>query len=125
MAWSYSIDRKKRLVVTTAWDEVALRDIREHQAAIIQGPASDPTFNQLLDFRRVTKVALDTEAIRTAASRTIFVRGSRRAIVVLTEELFGLSRMFDMFREMQGGEEVLRVFRDMDEARQSLSGDAT
>jgi len=93
-----------------------MRDIREHQTALTQDAGFDSTFNQLLDFTRVTKVSLGSEEIRTAASRSIFSRGSRRAFVAPTAELFGLSRMFEAYRELEGGEETLQVFKDRGEA---------
>ena len=116
MSFTYVIDRERRLVLSTISGELTMGDIVGHQTALTQDAAFNPTFNQLADFTQVKKVSLSSEEIRTAASRSIFSRGSRRAFVAPTAELFGLSRMFEAYRALEGGEEVLQVFKDKGEA---------
>jgi len=116
MPYSYVINRERRLVITTGWGEFTLETVLEHQSALTKDPAFDPSFRQLADFTKVTKVSVDAEAVRTAASRRIFAPGSRRAIVVPSPELFGLARMFATYREIYGGGEDLQVFTDKEEA---------
>jgi hypothetical protein len=116
MPYSFVIDRERRLVLTTVWGEITLETIMGHQDALERDAAFDPTFRQLADFTGVTKVLLDAEEIRTAATRRVFSPGSRRAIVTATAEVFGLARMYSTYLELYGGKVDLRVFTDKDEA---------
>jgi len=116
MPYSYVIDKDRRLVISTVWGEITLETIMGHQTALAQEPAFDPQFRQLADFTGVTKVLLNSDEIRTAATRRVFSSGSRRAIVTATPEVFGLARMFATYLELYGGALDLHVFTDKEEA---------
>jgi hypothetical protein len=83
----------------------------------------DPAFHQLADFGAVTRVSINAEGIRLLATRNFFGSQSRRCIVALTAEIFGLARMFQIFPVVNGAQEQLRVFRDRKEALLWLFGD--
>ena len=72
-------------------------------------------FSQLMDLTQVTNVEFGTEDLRRLAQRSIFSPDSRRAILVSSDVVFGLSRMFEIFRETLG-ETGIRVFRNLDDA---------
>jgi len=62
--------------------------------------------------------------VRQFAQRSIFSSRSRRAFVVKDDLQFGLARMFEIHRDLNG-ETGIRVFRTLDEALDwILAGDA-
>jgi hypothetical protein len=69
---------------------------------------------QLSDARDVTST-VPAEGIRELASNTPFGEGSRRAIVVTSDVVFGVSSMYEL-RQLEGGADV-KLFRDIQEAR--------
>jgi hypothetical protein len=78
-------------------------------------PDFDPEFSQLVDFRQITGVEFGPEEVRQFAERSIYSPRSRRAILVKDDLHFGLARMFEIHRELNG-ETGIRVFRSFDEA---------
>jgi hypothetical protein len=126
MSCDYSIDKERRLVLVTAWGELTAKTVRDYRDRLIHDPAFEPTFHQLVDFTKVTHVTLDAADIRALAAPPIFARGSKRAFVVSSDEMFGLARMFEIHRQMRGAQEILQVFRDKDVAvRWLFPGDET
>ncbi len=79
----------------------------------------DPEFRRLPDGIHidsdVTMINLGANDIRRLAQKTIFSPGSRRAIIVSSDLVYGLGRMYEILREIAGGGGI-RVFRDFDEA---------
>jgi hypothetical protein len=111
----YQIDKERRLVTTTAWGVLTTDAILAHQQQLMNDPNFDPDFFQLSDFTQVTGVDIPTEDVRTIAEKNIFSPRSRRALVTDNSEFFGLARMFEILRDMEG-EPGIRVFRNRDEA---------
>lgn len=120
MAVSYTIDVKRRLILSSASGEVTGAELLNHQARLMRDPDFDPNFNQLADFTGTTHVSVSSEDVRALAARNIFAPGSRRCVIATTAEIFGLSRMFQTFRELSGGKEELQIFRDREEAMRWL-----
>ena len=60
--------------------------------------------------------------LRDLALQSPFGPGSRRAIVVDADVVFGVSRMYEVFAHEMGPE--IQIFRDMDAARAWLGLDA-
>ncbi len=92
-----------------------------HQDKLLNDPDFVPDFSQLMDFTHVTEVALTSEDLRRIADRSIFSPDSRRAILVSSDLVFGLSRMFEIFRDILG-EKGIRVFRNLEEALERVLG---
>jgi hypothetical protein len=67
------------------------------------------------DFTQLTAVALEPYDIRRLAQRKLFSATSRRAFIVKDDLQYGLLRMFEIHRELEG-ETGIRVFRDAKEA---------
>jgi hypothetical protein len=78
-------------------------------------PDFDPNYSQILDFTHLAGVDIGPEDVRQFAQRNIFSPQSRRAFVVKDDLQFGLARMFEIHRELNG-ETGIRVFRTIDEA---------
>jgi hypothetical protein len=115
MPATYQIDKKRRLVITTALDPLTLADALAHQERLLKDQDFDPRFSQIMDLTRVNFTGFEADDIRRVAERNIFSSESRRAIVVSSTLVYGFGRMFEILREI-AGEKGLRVFRNMDEA---------
>lgn len=115
MADYYEIDKERRLVTSVASGVIALRDVWAHHERLLKDPDFDPNFVQLIDVTQITKLEMSTEDIRRVAGSNVFATNPRMAIVASSQVLYGLSRMFQILREMDG-QEGIRVFRERDEA---------
>jgi hypothetical protein len=112
---SYNIDKKRRLVMTTATGVVTKEDILGHMDRLSKDPDFDAEFSQLADFTQIAAVEFGPEDVREFAERNIYSSRSRRAIVVKDDLQYGLARMFEIHRELKG-ETGIRVFRTFEEA---------
>jgi len=78
-------------------------------------------FFQLGDCRAVTDVDLTGDQIRQIASHSHFSVKSRRAIVARDRPAsYGIGRMFEIYREVSGGREQVRVFTSIRDAEEWL-----
>jgi len=111
----YKIDKERKLVMSAGSGVLTREDLLGHQERLLKDPEFDPTFSQLLDFTHITKVDITPEDVRLAARKTIFSPQSHRAMLVKDDLQFGLARMFEIHRELNG-EKGIRVFRNIDEA---------
>ena len=113
----FEIDLERRRVVTTWEGDVTLAENRNFIEALGADPDFDPSLDQLSDARSVT-TAVPSDRLADLARSQVFGSGSRRAIVVDSDLVFGVSRMYQAYTG-QGGPEV-RVFRDLEEANSWL-----
>lgn len=111
----YKVDQERRLVMSTGSGVLTMADLLAHQEKLLVDPDFSPDFSQFWDLTHVTEVELTTEELRRLAARSIFSPESRRAILVSNDLVFGLSRMFEIFRETLG-ENGIHVFRNLDNA---------
>jgi len=111
----YEIDKERRLIMSTASGVITLPEVWAHQEKLAKDPDFDPSFAQVLDVTQVTKLELSSEDVRRVADSNDFSPNPRLAIVATSSLVYGMARMFQMFREMKGKEKT-RVFRDRDEA---------
>src|SRR5579862_5179510 len=117
MSASYKIDKERRLVMTSGVGVLTKEDVQAHMDRLSSDPDFDPDFSQLADFREITVVEFGPEDVRQFAQREIYSPFSRRAFLVKNDLQFGLARMFETYRELNG-ESGIRVFRSFDEAMQ-------
>lgn len=115
MATAYEIDKQRRLVISTGSGRIILSEALAHQEKLRKDPGFDPSFSQVIDLTRITDFALEANDIRRLAQGTIFSRESRRAIIASSDLVYGLGRMYEILREIAGGDRI-RVFRNFDEA---------
>jgi hypothetical protein len=111
----FKIDKERKVVMSTAAGVFTLDDGLGHQDKLLKDPEFAPHFSQLLDFTHVTRAELTHEDVRRLALRKIFSSDSHRSLLVGTDLMFGLARMFMIFREIQG-EKGVRIFRNLDQA---------
>ena len=115
MPADFYIDAPRRLVFSRGTGVLTFADCRGHMERLLGEPGFRPEFNQLIDFRDVTDVAISAEEIVLLAARNVFSPKSRRAFVVANDLQFGLARMFRSYRE-NAGEKGIQIFREMKEA---------
>jgi hypothetical protein len=111
----YSINKQRRLIVTTAEGRVTFDDIQGHQDRLLADPDFDAAFDQLIDMTAATKFDVTAGYARILAKRRIFSPESRRAFVATEPHIFGLGRMMEIYREGQRYADV-HVFYTMGEA---------
>jgi hypothetical protein len=115
MAAFYKIDKERRLVMSTGSGVLTLADLLAHQEKLLADPDFSPDFSQLWDLTNITEVELTSKDVHRLAQRSIFSPDSRRAILVSRDLVFGLARMFEIYRDILG-ENGIRVFRNLDDA---------
>ena len=111
----YSIDKQRRLILTTAEGRVMFDDIRGHQDRLLANPDFDPSFDQLIDATAATNLEISADEARALANRRIFSPKSRRALVATEPHIFGLGRMMEIYHEGLKSADV-HVFYSMDAA---------
>jgi hypothetical protein len=111
----YTIDIERRLVLSSGAGVLTKEDLLGHMERLSKDPDFDPDFCQLVDFTQITALEFEPDDVRQLAQRNIFSPRSRRAFVVKDDLQFGLARMFEIYRELNG-EAGIRVFRTFDEA---------
>ena len=115
MPASYQIDKARRLVISIASGFLTAEDLVAHQRKLLGDSDFDPSCSQIFDCTAVSGIDFNAEDVGALAARTIFSPHSRRALLVTTDEQYGLFLMFKMIREGHG-EHGIRVFRDKREA---------
>ena len=120
MPCDYVIDKERGLVLTKAWDVLTTAEALEHQNRLRDDVNFDPNFSQLIDGTRVTKIEAGPGDVQMLAERNIFSPRSRRAFVTAHTALFGVLRMFQVYREMYGAGEQIQVFHDLPSAMEWL-----
>jgi hypothetical protein len=121
MPCDYVIDKERRLVLSSAWDVFTAAEAMDHQNRLRSDVNFDPGYAQLLDGTRVTKVEATPSDVQRLADRTIFSPSSRRAFVTSRTAVFGVLRMFQVYRELAGAAEQIKVFHDMPSALEWLN----
>jgi hypothetical protein len=111
----YKIDKERKLVMSTASGVVTLADGLAHQDKLSKEPDFDPSFSQLVDLTHVTRLEFSSADVRRLAQKSSFLVDSRRAVLVNSDFVFGLSRMYEVFRDISGEKGIL-VFRNLEEA---------
>ena len=112
----YVILKERRLVVSLGWGRLTFADFRLQQDALTQDPDFDPAFDQLVDVSEATSLALSVEEAKTIATRGIFKPTSKRAVIAINPEIFGMGRMMDVYHAMATGRDKVRVFYDRESA---------
>ena len=116
-----TIDEIKGIVCTTITGEISLRDIQADMARLASEPSYRPQMRGLIDLRQATSLMSTDEMLtltQLIKSSPRTVSGARRALLVGSDLMYGLYRMFESFSS--GGTVHYHVFFDENEARQWL-----
>jgi hypothetical protein len=81
-------------------------------------PRFAKNFCQLADLRDVTDIQVTAATIREMVRLNPFWAGARRAVVVTSDVVFGMARMYQILRDESP--DALEIFRKMDGALQWL-----
>ena len=111
----YSIDKQRRLILTTAEGNVMFDDIRDHQDRLVADPDFGASFDQLIDTTAVMKFEISANEATILAEHRLVSPESRRAFVATQPHIFGLGRMMEIYQEGLEYAQV-QVFYSMDEA---------
>jgi hypothetical protein len=115
MSAFYRIEKERRLVLSFGAGVLTKEDILGHMDRLSKDPDFDPAFSQVADFTHITEIHLEPGDVRLLAKRNVFSFSSRRALVVKNDLPYGLARMFEIHRELNG-EKGIRVCRSLVEA---------
>ena len=116
MPCTYTIDKAKRLVLTTGWEVLTFEEAMAHQDQLRTDPDFSPDYSQLIDLTKVLRLPMDSEQVQRLASRTVFGNHSFRAFVGSSPAVYGMLRMAQAFRDLAGGKEGVAVFYDLPSA---------
>jgi NAD(P)-dependent dehydrogenase (short-subunit alcohol dehydrogenase family) len=121
MTIHYRIDASSNRITTRVFGEVTINEALQHFDELSADSSYEPDLDVLLDLTDC-KTLLDADQIRTAAARATAdlstLRFGRMAIVVASDALFGMLRMFHTLSESAFS--AAQIFRDRDEALQWL-----
>ena len=118
MPFSQRIDRAQGVIYTRAWGVLTDEDLSGIHAAKMAEPAYKPELTRLYDLSEVTDVPVSSRAILRQSLATAEAPNARRAIVVPSDEAYGMARMFAI---LSGREGLIQVFRDRPSAVQWLN----
>ena len=122
MPVTYRIDKALHLVYVKWEGTVPIEEARAHADRLRVDPDFKPDMAQISDARGVKMDETSgPDALRDLALESPFRSGSRRAILVDEDVVFGISRMYEAFAQDVGAE--IKVFRDLDAARTWLGLD--
>lgn len=115
---SYQIDVDRRLVMTKAWGILTDGDILAHKEGLLNDPAFGPGMSELSDVRAIERLDVTTAGVRAMVNHDTAnatrQSGHRLAVVVASDPVFGMARMYQLMGDQ---EHKVGVFRTIDEAR--------
>jgi len=121
---THEIDETNKLIITDwngeASDHEFLDTLTRYQHEI-RGNPDYQSFNELLDFRHISKVNLTTDGLielsRIARKTDRKDIPSRLAVLVSSSLAFGLARMYITYRNLEpGSHKTLKVFKNRADA---------
>jgi hypothetical protein len=116
LRWAVRVDPSSRVSYVRLSGDVALADFRDAQRALTQNPQFDAGFPVLIDLRAVTELQLTSADIRALATTSPIPPSTRRAILVGSESVYGMARMYELVRESETSKDVVRACKTVDAA---------
>jgi len=122
MTIRYQVDLSIGRITTRAFGEVTIEEALEHFDEISADPRYEPGLDVLLDLVDCKSLPM-ADKVRVASERVAAdsssLRFGRMAIVVPSDALFGMLRMFHTLSETAFND--AQIFRDRDQALQWLA----
>ena len=112
MPCSYTIHAEARLVTICGWGVITTPEVVAMRKMLGADPRFRPDFAELDDYSRLTRVALDFAGVREAAAVNPYGPGARRAVVVGSDEAYGVARQYQQVRGEAPPDE-LQIFRSL------------
>jgi hypothetical protein len=114
MACGYTIDLTRSLILSRGWDVVTDRELLAHLRTLTSDPRFARDFRQLVDLRDVTDIQITVSTIREMVRLNPFGAGARRAVVITSDVVFGMARMYQIMSDDSPDE--LQIFRKIEDA---------
>ncbi len=108
------VDASRKLVEFLCYGTLTDDDVRNVARSIRETPGIQPEFDHLVDTLAVDEILLTTAGVQEYSQYDLLGDYVRRAVVVKSDHLYGIARMFEQLREDRQGE--TRVFRSLVEA---------
>jgi hypothetical protein len=111
------LDEQRDVMHTTIVGEITWEKLRVHMSQAAADSSYNPALPALVDLRNATSQLTADEIIqlvKTLESMSPRLKGARRALLVDSDLMYGLYRMFEAFSV--DGPLVCRAFRDEQEA---------
>ena len=109
----YVIDRQDRTVRTVFSGVLTRNEVAEQARKLGDDPDFDPAFSELVDLTAASEVRLGNEDFRMLAQVDPFHPESKRAFVVLSAAIYGVTRMFQLLRDSSAN---IAIFKTTEEA---------
>jgi len=103
-------------MITRAWGQITLPDLRAYQQDLEQRPEFDPTWAHVFDARDVVQFDISSDDIRVLAETSVLAPAARRAMVATDPGTFGVFRMYGTSRDLRVGGPEIGVFTTLEEA---------
>ena len=113
----YTIDKERRLVISTGEGGITYDEIRNHQMRLVKDLDFDASFNQLIDLTGAASLEISGKEAVVIAQQPIFSNSSRRAFVASKPAIFGMGRLMQVYQERHA---QVHIFHDLDSARKWL-----
>lgn len=119
MAFTFRVEPAHALRIVTIAPVVSADSMRASIAVLMASPLYDPAHDILVDLRENATFALTGDALadfarQFASAGGEAMRQTRLAVIVATDEQFGVARMYGAYRGQVS--DRLQVFRDAAEA---------
>jgi hypothetical protein len=108
------ISTQRRLVVARALGTVTAGDVRAARNALRADPSFSPEFRELIDLTEATTLEMSRDTVASLASETVFLPGTKRAVVATNAEQFRIAQAFAAHAAEAG--QSVTVFRNLEEA---------
>ena len=121
MPLQYSIDRERRIVLTSGSGSVSLPEVITHMDQLRNDPDFDPEMSQYADLSQITHSDVGYDSLTSLLRGNHgdpFSSKARRALFAPSTLIFGLCRMYKMLLPES---ENFGVFRTEKEAREWLN----
>jgi hypothetical protein len=120
LAFTYSIDRQLRLIVSRASGVFTPDDVLSVRAQAARDPTFDPTYDQIIDLTGVADLRFDYDAMLALAASSLSQSFVRRAIVAPNAEQYSLACIFQVASEQSG--QRIDIFATFEEAAEWMGG---
>ena len=114
MPASYFLDQTRHAVFVRSWGRLTDADVEGVVRALYSDIRFDDSYALLQDYRAITLFELSPGAVRIAASYIAAKRHLRRAVVVGSDVVFGMTRMLQLFSD--ASPEHFTVYHDLESA---------
>jgi hypothetical protein len=116
MPFETSFDGHRRLMITRAWGDITLPDLRAYQQELARRPEFDATWAHVFDARDVVRFDVASDDVRILAQTSVLAPSARRAMVATDPATFGVFRMYGTSLELRTSAPEIGVFTTLEEA---------